>query len=172
MVKWKGFDDSENTWEAASDIIDQGFAGQIETYENAGLEKRNGRQEKKSTFEKGNTEEEEIKGTFKTPAEDLPERKRDPIFTPSGSQSTTTSSNEPEEEEEVVANEEEAVTSTNDKSNDMVPVSSYGDVASWSAYKRRNDSRRSGRWYSSLCLEECFGVRSIYRKEILRLSLW
>ena len=38
----------------------------------------------------------------------------------------------PEEEEEVVANEEEAVTSTNDKSNDMIPVSSYGDVASWS----------------------------------------
>ena len=136
MVKWKGFDDSENTWETANDIIDQGFAGQIETYENAGApKKRNGTSKRRSRRSKKVTpKKKKSRARSKTPARRSSRKKKRPdIYSPSGSQSTTTtSSNEPEEEEEVVANEEEAVTSTNDKSNDMIPVSSYGDVASWS----------------------------------------
>ena len=132
MVKWRGFDDSENTWETANDIIDQGFAGQIETYENAGApKKRNGTSKRRSRRSSKKVTPKKSRARSKTPARRSSRKKRKPdVYSPSGSRSTK-STEQGEEEEEVVMNEKENDTTTM-KSNDMVPVSSFGDVASWS----------------------------------------
>ena len=130
MVKWKGYDDGENTWETANDIIDQGFAGQIEKYENDGAvpkkkngSSRRGRRSKKSTPKKS-------RKRSKTPARRSSRKKKRPdIYSPSGTKSSKreATNEEEEDQEEEVAGEQQQVSS-----NDMAPVSSFGDVASWS----------------------------------------
>ena len=87
MVKWRGFDDSENTWETANDIIDQGFAGQIETYENAGApKKRNGTSKRRSRRSSKKVTPKKSRARSKTPARRSSRKKRKPdMYSPSGS---------------------------------------------------------------------------------------